>query len=59
MQLPRAMTEPDEYGVRGGVEYSFMSTSRDREVAMRYAQTKQEHAKTTKGMVYEVKMGMA
>ena len=43
--------------VRGGVEYSFMSTSTDRSVALRYATTSQGHG-GTQGMIYEIRMGM-
>jgi hypothetical protein len=35
--LPRAFWQPDAYGVRGAVEFGFLSTTRDREVAAGYA----------------------
>ena len=57
MQLPEQMVRKNEYNVRGGVEYSFMSTSLSRDVAMKYATTSQG-GDCTKGMVYEVQMGM-
>ena len=35
--LPASFLEPNKYGVRGGVEYGFMSTTTDRLVAFSYA----------------------
>ena len=35
--LPEEFRIPDEFGVRGGVEKAFMSTTTDRSVAMGYA----------------------
>lgn len=37
MKLPRQFTEPDQYNVRGGVEYGFMSTTTDESIAMTFA----------------------
>ena len=37
MALPKEFWEPNEYGVKGGVESAFMSTTLEREVAMGYA----------------------
>ena len=35
--LPKEFWEANEYGVRGGIEGAFMSTTTDRAVAMQYA----------------------
>ena len=35
--LPSQFFREDDYGVRGGVEYGFMSTTLDRAVAVKYA----------------------
>ena len=42
----------NEYGVRGGIEGAFMSTTVDRQVAMNYA------ASGTSGIVFEIQQGM-
>ena len=36
--LPSSFFEPDEFGMRGGVEYGFSSTTTEREQAVHYAQ---------------------
>ena len=51
--LPEQFTKSNEYGVRGGVEGAFMSTTLDRKVAMSYA------AKDDKpGFVFQIQQGM-
>lgn len=52
MALPMEFLQPNEFGVRGGVEAGFMSTTRDRGVAITYA------GETGIGVVFEVQMGM-
>ncbi len=42
-------TSADTFGVRGGVEYAFMSCTTDREVAMQYS---------NKGYIFEMQTGM-
>jgi hypothetical protein len=51
--LPREFWTPNEQNVRGGIELAFMSTTRDRAVALSFA-TKDEHS----SMVLEIQMGM-
>ena len=59
MQLPDAMIRPNEHNVRCGVEYSFMSTSTDRDVALQYATTLQGHdGGACSRLLFEVRMGM-
>ena len=53
--LSKELLVPNEYGVRGGVEFAFMSTTPKREVAMQYAE---KGLKTDTALVFEVKMGM-
>jgi hypothetical protein len=43
---------PDMYGVRGGVEFGFMSATTDRSVALHYASSSQS------GIVYEIQQTM-
>lgn len=50
--LPDAFWQPNQFAVRGGVEFSFLSCTRDRAVAMSYAG--QGHA----GTVFEMQQGM-
>ena len=45
---------PNEYNVRGGVERAFMSTTRDREVAMAYAAKRGDEGAQ---LVFEFTMG--
>ncbi len=51
-RLPDQFLIPNEYGVRGGIESSFMSTSIDRDVAMAYA------SGASVGILFEIKQGM-
>ena len=51
-KLPPQFWTPNDYNVRGGVEFAFTSTTTNGEVARRYAST----AKV--GMLIEVQMGM-
>ena len=37
-RLPTAFLEPNELGIKGGVEYGFTSTTTEREQAVHYAQ---------------------
>ena len=50
--LPDAFWVADQYGVRGGVEAAFMSTTADRSVACHYAST------AGAGLVLELDQGM-
>ena len=52
MALPDAFWQPNDAGVRGGIEGAFMSTTTDRRVAMQYA------ASGGKGIVFEIQQGM-
>ena len=54
MALPKEFWEANEFGVRGGVETAFMSTTTDRSVAMGYA----SGAASGMGIVIEVQQGM-
>ena len=51
--LPANFWENDAYGVKGGVEYAFMSMTRDRAVALEYASSQ-----GTVGIVFEVQQGL-
>lgn len=55
MKLPKAFTEKNEFNVRGGVEYGFMSTTADKNVAMMFA--KDGDTKTASTLV-TANMGM-
>ena len=52
MALPRDFHQKNAFGVAGGVEAAFMSTTTSREVAMGYA------GGGRNGIVFEVQMGM-
>lgn len=52
MALPKVFWEKNEFGVRGGVENAFMSTTLDRGVAMGYAS-----GGKTAGIVFEIQQG--
>ena len=54
MALPEQFWVPNEFGVRGGVEPAFMSTTLDQAVAMGYASGDGSRA----GIVIEVQQGM-
>jgi len=58
--LPEQFWKANEYGVRGGIEAAFMSTTVDREVAMSYAQGSSVGAATTltPGFIFEIQQGM-
>jgi hypothetical protein len=53
MTLPDAFWQPNEHGVRGGIESAFMSTTSDRAVAMQYAASG-----GGVGIVFEMQQGM-
>ena len=55
MALPPEFWRPNEYGVRGGVEGAFMSTTTSRQVAMGYAAG---GTSSKFGIVIEVQQGM-
>jgi hypothetical protein len=40
MRLPERFWKPDQYGCKGGVEFGFMSTTENRDVALRYSRGK-------------------
>jgi len=52
MALPERFLTADEFGVRGGVEFGFLSATADRAVAMQYA------AQSVSGIVYEIQQSM-
>ncbi|CAK0793558.1 unnamed protein product, partial [Prorocentrum cordatum] len=52
--LPECFWNEDESGVRGGIEYGFLSCSRDLEVAKQYVQDGRAHAAT----IFEIQTGM-
>ena len=54
MALPDEFWKPNEFGVRGGVESAFMSTTLERNVAMGYAVGDQSRT----GIVIQVQQGM-
>ena len=47
--LPQQFWEPNEFGVQGGIESAFMSTTMNRKVAMQYAA-----AVSGPGIVFEI-----
>jgi hypothetical protein len=51
--LPEKFWKPNEQNVRGGIELGFMSTTLDREVAVRYAKSDDKPS-----VVFEIQMGM-
>ena len=51
--LPDAFWRRNEFNVRGGVEFAFMSTTSDKKVAMEYAA-----GSGKQGIVFEIQMGM-
>ena len=51
LQLPKKLLEANEYNIRSGVEFGFMSTTEDREVAFNYSTFKGA------GLLFEVRMG--
>ena len=51
--LPETFTKNDPHGVRGGVEFAFMSTTKKREVALPYA-----NLDKVQPMVFQIQMGM-
>ena len=53
MALPESFWKANEYGVKGGIEGAFMSTTLDRKVAMQYASSSKGC-----GIVFEVQQGM-
>ena len=55
MGLPDAFWRANEFGVRGGIEAAFMSTTTDRKVAMDYASSS---GAAGSGIVFEVQQGM-
>lgn len=54
--LPSEFWQANEYGVRGGIEAAFLSTTRDREVALSYAAGNGGDAKA--GFIFEIQQGM-
>merc|ERR1712194_416920 len=52
-RLPEAFQKANMYNVRGGVEYGFMSTTTDRDVALQYARSGDEMS-----MVLQMQLGM-
>ena len=58
--LPKSMKVKDEYSVRGGVEFGFMSCSRERGEAMKYARgaSTTGDGRTPPAILIEMQMGM-
>ena len=56
MVLPQQFWETNEFGVKGGVESAFMSTTRDKGVAVAYANS--QRAKGGPGFIFEIQQGM-
>ena len=54
-QLPREFWQANEFNVRGGVEYGFMSTTTKRDVAISYLGSEE---KAPSGTVFAIKLGM-
>ena len=52
--LPKQFWAQNEYGVMGGIELGFMSTTTDRDVALGYMRQSGKEAK----MLFEIRMGM-
>ena len=52
--LPEQFWTPNNYGVMGGIELGFMSTTTDRDVALMYMKQSGKAAK----MIFEIRMGM-
>jgi len=55
--LPSQFWTRDEYGVRGGVERAFLSTTRDREVALDYAAARSKAGREGSELIFEISMG--
>eukprot|EP01046_Picozoa_sp_COSAG06_P059377 COSAG06_NODE_12262_length_1402_cov_2.223331_1_plen_317_part_10 len=47
MKLPQAFIQADEFGVRGGVEYGFMSTTTSEQVALGFAKNSDNRTAST------------
>ena len=58
MKLPSEFWIPNEFGVRGGVEKAFMSTTTEQAVAMGYASDRRGAKQASMGIVIEVQQGM-
>jgi hypothetical protein len=58
MKLPDEFWTPNTFGVRGGVEQAFMSTTTERAVAMGYASGGRGAEPAAIGIVIEVQQGM-
>jgi hypothetical protein len=58
MKLPSEFWIPNEFGVRGGVEKAFMSTTTEQAVAMGYASGGRCAKQASVGIVIEVQQGM-
>ena len=57
--LPASFTNENDFGVRGGVECGFMSTTTDRHVAIEYADGRQGAGATeAAGFLFEIQQGM-
>ena len=52
MALPETFWKENKHGVKGGIEGAFMSTTKDRPVAMQYASS------GGRGVVFEILQGM-
>jgi hypothetical protein len=60
MKLPKAFAVTNAHNFRGGVEYGFLSTTLDKEVALQYARGGDNSGKRNKtpGLLFEIRMGM-
>ena len=56
--LPEDCRRKNSYGVRGGVEGGFMSTTLDRDTALFYAKGGADKSKGGPALVFETQMGM-
>ena len=56
--LPETFWQPNEHGVRGGVEAAFMSTTTSRNVALGYATRRSLSGREATPMLFEMQQGM-
>ena len=56
--LPKEFWQPNEHGVKGGIEYGFSSTTTDRDKAVHFAKAGNADSDlTTCGTIFEMQMG--
>ena len=54
MRLPKQFKEEDDYKISGGVEYGFMSATRNKSTALHYASQNKDKA----AVLLEIQQGM-